>query len=899
MARPSRYERSTGAAQTNGQSLSASSLLAWLAVYVGVLCYVAQKLHYALPTPNQALVSPVTGHSQFSEARALDVIKYLSEDVGYRIVGTKQMVEAVDYLLEQVRDLQRQLAASPLAGMHQIEVWHQKDDGAHLFDFMNKKVWKKYYQLDNVIVRLSDGTEESKRNAILVNSHLDSTLPSPGAADDGAGVGVMLETLRVMSSTDRRLYNSIVFLFNGAEESLQDASHLFITKHPLRHSIRAVINLEACGVAGPEILFQATSTKMVQAYSHVPYPYATVIASEIFSSGIILSDTDFRQFETYGNLTGLDMALVQDSYKYHTRLDVVEYIEPGALQHMGENTIAMLNWLTSQDVDISDITHSKDSVFFSALGGKVFVLFSKDQAAVGYSMLAALAVVTMSAKVRWQQKAAYALMTASIPISLLSGIVAANVVAVIQGNLLGRALSWFRHEHLCIYLFSFPALLGVTLVQHFTRRLAIRRGYVTHGDGTLEHAALVGTVTYYTVAALIGHSAGILSAYLFALSAAWALLVVVLNDYLLAPASKQGSRVANSAYFLGQLLPAIVGTEGLIGFLDLFVPLTGRVGADAPVDNIIATITSAVGIMCFPMLIPLMHRFGGGFIKRLWLFAIMATVTVIIVFSQPGWVVFTPGHPKRIFVLHMENTTTSPPAFALHTASADRAPFFKELVEEAARAVDIKGATPVMTDINDYVASWDVTYPVSQFLLSYEVPLPPAPASYHSPWAETFKIYAKDSRLNAVKQQRSLTIVIDHPGIIWSVIAFDGDVVAWDLPSPAERGHVRHHVKEASSYGNDKWTLDLTLQLDQPAFEAAQRQSQRLKGQRGDVSEADEALASLRIDFSGLDEQGMHPATSQNSAEKPGVAFFHQLDAALPANVDAMLLTAVGGVVRI
>lgn len=95
-----------------------------------------------------------------------------------------------------------------------------------------------------------------------MNAHTDSTLPSPGAADDLIGVAAMLESLRVMGLTNRRLSNAVVFLFNGAEESLQDGSHLFITQHPLRDTIRAVINLEACGVGGPEIVFQATSKEV-------------------------------------------------------------------------------------------------------------------------------------------------------------------------------------------------------------------------------------------------------------------------------------------------------------------------------------------------------------------------------------------------------------------------------------------------------------------------------------------------------------------------------------------------------------------------------------------------------------------------------------------------------------
>lgn len=88
-----------------------------------------------------------------------------------------------------------------------------------------------------MIVRLSNGTPSGKENAILVSAHLDSTLPSPGASDDAAGIAVMLETIRVLSQTpDLQMNTALVFLFNGAEESLQDASHLFITQHEWRHT---------------------------------------------------------------------------------------------------------------------------------------------------------------------------------------------------------------------------------------------------------------------------------------------------------------------------------------------------------------------------------------------------------------------------------------------------------------------------------------------------------------------------------------------------------------------------------------------------------------------------------------------------------------------------------------
>ena len=138
------------------------------------------------------------------------------------------MDETVTYTLQVLEDIKKDVSR---AGV-EIEISVQKGTGEHLFDFMDKKVWKKYFGITNIVVRLSNGTSASKENSILVNAHLDSTLPSPGAADDAAGVAVMLESLRIMAKDpDLKLNNAILFLFNGAEESFQDASHLFITQH--------------------------------------------------------------------------------------------------------------------------------------------------------------------------------------------------------------------------------------------------------------------------------------------------------------------------------------------------------------------------------------------------------------------------------------------------------------------------------------------------------------------------------------------------------------------------------------------------------------------------------------------------------------------------------------------
>ena len=69
------------------------------------------------------------------------------------------------------------------------------------FDMMGKRLYKTYREISNIVVRVSNGTDAGKAHAILINAHLDSTLPSPGAADDALSCGVLLEAFRVLTQT--------------------------------------------------------------------------------------------------------------------------------------------------------------------------------------------------------------------------------------------------------------------------------------------------------------------------------------------------------------------------------------------------------------------------------------------------------------------------------------------------------------------------------------------------------------------------------------------------------------------------------------------------------------------------------------------------------------------------
>lgn len=117
---------------------------------------------------------------------------------------------------------------------------------------------------------------------------------------------MMLEIIRILSMRTERLENGIIFLFNSAEEYGLQASHGFIMKHKWSKDIKVLVNLEAGGVGGKALMYQAGPNIpwLAKAYRSVPHPYAQAMAEELFELNIIPSDSDFRIFRTFGKIYG-------------------------------------------------------------------------------------------------------------------------------------------------------------------------------------------------------------------------------------------------------------------------------------------------------------------------------------------------------------------------------------------------------------------------------------------------------------------------------------------------------------------------------------------------------------------------------------------------------------------
>jgi hypothetical protein len=66
-------------------------------------------------------------------------------------------------------------------------------------------------------------------------------------------------------------------------------------------------------------------------------------------SFVTLNSTDFRQFDQYLSVPGLDMAVVGHSYFYHTSKDTVDNIDPGVAQHFAENVLEIVKRVTARE----------------------------------------------------------------------------------------------------------------------------------------------------------------------------------------------------------------------------------------------------------------------------------------------------------------------------------------------------------------------------------------------------------------------------------------------------------------------------------------------------------------------------------------------------------------------
>lgn len=199
--------------------------------------------------------------------------------------------------------------------------------------------------MSNIHARI-EGTDPTGH--VVLVAHHDSAPNSLGAADDGAGVGTILEISRVLT-TGSPPRNDVEVVLTDAEEPGLLGAQAFVNAGRLDPQRSVVLNLEARGTSGPTFMFETNpdNTNVVPALASVQRPIAGSETAALY--GLLPNDTDFTVFSRV-RFAGMNFAFLDGSAHYHTPGDSPSNLDPSSLQHMGATVLDAARHLTWEDL---------------------------------------------------------------------------------------------------------------------------------------------------------------------------------------------------------------------------------------------------------------------------------------------------------------------------------------------------------------------------------------------------------------------------------------------------------------------------------------------------------------------------------------------------------------------
>ncbi|XP_052743938.1 endoplasmic reticulum metallopeptidase 1-like [Bicyclus anynana] len=516
-----------------------------------------------------------------------------------------------------------------------------------------------YRGVQSVVLRArgAGGRPGAARRALLLNCHFDTVPDSPGASDDAAGCAVGLEVLRALAAGPP-LRHDVLLLLNGAEENVLQASHAFVTQHRWARAVRSFVNLEACGAGGREVLFQAGPHDpwLVELYAAAaPHPFASSLAQELFQSGLIPADTDFRIFRDFGNLSGVDLAWSSDGYVYHTRLDAAARVPRAALQRTGDNVLALARAALAGARLERPVEREPQPVFFDVLG--VLVVSARAPAAAAallLTLLAAGAELALSARDArrrlYMSARAWCGVVARAALGVLLAWLAGAAAALVPAALLhaaGARLAFYSRTALLLPLYALPALAGCWADARHTWGTWLGGGAARLARGWWAWRAWRDALCVWSAAlAAAGAAGGLRSSFVPLL---W--LLPALGGLL----GRRGRRGA-ALHAAAAALPALQCAYLALNSVQMFAPIMGRAGTTPlPPDVIMSLLVSSLTLLTFSWMLPLVVAAK----NPKWLIyggVALCAVTTALVLAGPLGAAYSAERPQRLMVFHARRT---------------------------------------------------------------------------------------------------------------------------------------------------------------------------------------------------------------------------------------------------
>ncbi|XP_023099042.1 endoplasmic reticulum metallopeptidase 1 isoform X2 [Felis catus] len=397
---------------------------------------------------------------------------------------------------------------------------------------------------------------------------------------------------------------------------------------------------------------------LVQAYvSAAKHPFASVVAQEVFQSGIIPSDTDFRIYRDFGNIPGIDLAFIENGYIYHTKYDTADRILTDSIQRAGDNILAVLKYLATSDVLPSSSKYRHGHmVFFDVLGLFVIAYPSRVGSIINYMVVTAAVLYLGKKWLRPKQKTGNYTKDffCGLGITLVSwftSLVTVLIIAVFV-SLIGRSLSWYNHFYVSVCLYGTAAAAKIILIHTLAKRFY----YMNASDRYLGEVFFDISLFVHCVSLTALTSQGLCSAFISAVWVAFPLLTKFCTRKDFKQHGAQGKFIA--LYLSGMFVPYLYALYLIWAVFEMFTPILGRSGTEIPPDVVLASILAGCTMILSSYFINFIYLARST--KRTMLSLTLVCVVTFLLVCSGAFFPYS-SHPaspkpKRVFLQHMTRT---------------------------------------------------------------------------------------------------------------------------------------------------------------------------------------------------------------------------------------------------
>ncbi|MBQ8695166.1 MAG: M20/M25/M40 family metallo-hydrolase, partial [Bacteroidaceae bacterium] len=233
------------------------------------------------------------------------------------------------------------------------------------------------FDATNVLATFAPENPTEQTTYLLMVAHYDSRYSQPiakndtvwsyGAADDGYGVGVILETVAQALKYRADWKQGVKVLFTDAEEvGMKGMKAMWENNREEFNDVGFMINIEARGPFGPALLFETSpgNDKVMELYeSAAEYPFTYSLTTVVY--GFMPNFTDFTIVKD--EIPGMNFSTIADINHYHTDLDNFSNVNPRSIQHYGSQVVPVVHrYLTDERYSSRDsLLSDADTINFT------------------------------------------------------------------------------------------------------------------------------------------------------------------------------------------------------------------------------------------------------------------------------------------------------------------------------------------------------------------------------------------------------------------------------------------------------------------------------------------------------------------------------------------------------